>query len=66
MKKPYLANYVEEHMLNLLETKFESSNTDITETVEDSDPDEFELVHFSSNTKITKTIENSDPDEFNF
>lgn len=65
MKKPYLASYVEEHMLNLLEKKIESSSTIITETVEESDSDEFRVINLKESSILTFTIEDSDPDEFN-
>lgn len=61
LRKHILSNYSEVSFLG--EKTHLNQITMLTETIEDSDPDEFYFL--SGSTIETKSIESSDPDEFN-
>ena len=58
MKKPYLTNYIKSCKL-IKENPINRRDTRITETVEESDPDE----KFVLSSIETRQIEESDPDD---
>ena len=54
-------SYTDEEMTQKAINIFKNSTTIVTETIEQSDPDEFS---FNQTSRLTKTNENADPDEF--
>ncbi len=60
MKKPYITNYEDINQVKLKNT-LGPRRTYITNTIEDSDPDEFS--YSNENSRCTFTIEDSDPDD---
>lgn len=54
-------SYTDKEMTKKAINLVKNCTTIVTETIEQSDPDEFTL---NQTSRLTKTIENSDPDEF--